>query len=150
PAQVIFCNRPIGGLDDLKALKVRTSNRSSAEFVEAVGGTGVTMAFNEVVPALQNGVVDCAISGSLSGNFATWHEVSTHIYTLPVGWSHVFHSANLKTLNGLAEKARETLTREIADLEDRSWEAMEHETQQGFDWNSGKDSCELGTKGTMT
>jgi TRAP-type C4-dicarboxylate transport system substrate-binding protein len=67
-AQVLFCNGELKGLADLKGKKVRTGNRTLAEFVEAFGGTGVTLAFNEVVPALQNKVVDCAITGTLSGN----------------------------------------------------------------------------------
>ncbi|MCZ7661137.1 MAG: TRAP transporter substrate-binding protein [Xanthobacteraceae bacterium] len=150
PAQVIFCNGEIKGLSDLKGKKVRTGNRTLAEFVEALGGTGVTMAFSEVVPALQNKVVDCAITGTLSGNSAKWHEVSTHIYALPVGWSQVMHAANVRTWNKLAPPVRSFLQAEIARLEDAIWKAMDNETQQGFDCNTGKDACTMGTKAKMT
>lgn len=67
PAQVLFCNGAMNGLADLKGKKVRTSSRTQAEFVEAFGGSSVTLPFGEVVPALQKGVVDCAITGSMSG-----------------------------------------------------------------------------------
>ena len=67
PAQVLFCNAEIKGLSDIKGKKVRTSSRTQADFVEALGGSSVTMAFGEVVPAMQNKVVDCAITGALSG-----------------------------------------------------------------------------------
>lgn len=150
PAQVIYCNGEIKGLADLKGKKVRTAGRSLAEFVEAVGGVGVTMAFNEVVPAMQNKVVDCAITGTLSGNSAKWHEVSTHIYALPVGWSQVMHAVNLKRWNSLDPKVRSFLEKEIAGLEDRIWKATAEETQQGFDCNTGKDTCTMGTKAKMT
>ncbi|MFA7475284.1 MAG: TRAP transporter substrate-binding protein DctP, partial [Castellaniella sp.] len=56
PAQVLFCNGAMNGLADLKGKKVRTSSRTQAEFVEAFGGSSVTLPFGEVVPALQNGV----------------------------------------------------------------------------------------------
>jgi TRAP-type C4-dicarboxylate transport system substrate-binding protein len=149
-AQVLFCNGEIKGLADLKGKKVRTGNRTLAEFVEALGGTGVTLAFNEVVPALQNKVVDCAITGTLSGNSAKWHEVATHIYALPLGWSHVMHGVNVKTWDKLDPKVRAFLQKEIAGLEDRIWKAAAEETQQGYDCNAGKDSCTMGTKAKMT
>lgn len=149
PAQVIFCNGEIKGLADLKGKKVRTGNRTLAEFVEALGGTGVTLAFSEVVPALQNKVVDCAITGSLSGNAARWYEVATHIYALPVGWSQVMHAVNVKSWDRLNPKVRDFLKAEIAKLEDDIWKATETETQEGFDCNIGKDSCKHGTKAKM-
>ncbi|TXL68844.1 TRAP transporter substrate-binding protein [Zeimonas arvi] len=149
-AQVLFCNGEIKGLADLKGKKVRTGNRTLAEFVEAFGGTGVTLAFNEVVPALQNKVVDCAITGTLSGNSAKWHEVATHIYALPLGWSHVMHAVNLKRWNSLDPKVRDFLQKEIAGLEDRIWKAAAEETEQGYLCNAGKPECTMGTKASMT
>ncbi len=149
-AQVLFCNGAINGLSDLKGKKVRTGNRTLAEFVEAFGGTGVTLSFNEVVPALQNGVVDCAITGSLSGNTAKWNEVATHLYALPLGWSHVMHAVNLKRWNSLDPKVRTFLEKEIAGLEDRIWKAAAEETTQGYLCNAGKDGCTMGTKAKMT
>lgn len=150
PAQVLFCNGEIKSLADLKGKKVRTGNRTLAEFVEALGGTGVTLAFNEVVPALQNKVVDCAITGTLSGNSAKWYEVATHIHALPVGWSQVMHAVNAKRWDSLDSKVRAFLEKEIAGLEDRIWKATAEETQQGFDCNIGKDSCSMGVKAKMT
>ena len=100
PAQVLFCNAEIKGLADLKGKKVRTSSRTTAEFVEALGGSSVTMAFGEVVPALQNKVVDCAITGSLSGYSAKW-EVSTHLYALPINWNQQIHAVNQKAWDKL-------------------------------------------------
>lgn len=149
-AQVLFCNGDIKGLADLKGKKVRTGNRTLAEFVEAFGGTGVTLAFNEVVPALQNKVVDCAITGTLSGNSAKWYEVATHLYALPLGWSHVMHGVNVKTWEKLNPQVRAFLQKEIAGLEDRIWKAAAEETQQGYDCNAGKDNCTMGTKAKMT
>lgn len=149
-AQVLFCNGEIKSLSDLKGKKVRTGNRTLAEFVEAFGGTGVTLSFSEVVPALQNKVVDCAITGTLSGNSAKWYEVATHIYALPLGWSHVMHAVNLKRWNSLDPKVRAFLEKEIAGLEDRIWKAAAEETEQGYLCNAGKDGCTMGTKARMT
>lgn len=70
PPIVFWCNKPISGLADLKGKKVRVFNTTQSDFVSAIGGTTITMAFGEVVPALQRNVVDCALTGTLSGNTA--------------------------------------------------------------------------------
>src|SRR3546814_17755398 len=43
PAQVLFCNADINDLSDVKGKKVRTSSRTTAEFVQALGGSSVTL-----------------------------------------------------------------------------------------------------------
>lgn len=149
-AQVLFCKGKIGGLADLKGKKVRVGNRTLAEFVEALGGTGVTLAFSEVVQAMQTGVVDCAITGTLSGNSAKWYEVADTIYALPLGWSQVMHAVNVKRWEKLDPKTQAFLKSEIGKLEDRIWKAAAEETEQGYDCNAGKSNCTMGTKAKMT
>ena len=148
-AQVLFCNSPISGLKDLKGKKVRTSGRSLAEFVYALGGTGVTMAFSEVVLALQKGVVDCAITGSLSGYDAKWHEVSQSLHTLPVGWAVVMHAVSLKAWQKIDPKAQQFLIKEIASLEGEIWRAAAEDTKQGIFCNTGSGSCKHGKPAGM-
>ena len=106
PAQVLFCNAEVLALADLKGKKVRTSSRTQAEFVEAFGAGSVTIPFGEVVPALQNGVVDCAITGSMSGYSAKWYEVSTHLIALPINWNQQIHAANKAYWNKLIPRYR--------------------------------------------
>src|SRR4051794_27657679 len=43
PAQVVFCQRPISGLKDLRGLRVRTASAMHSDFVEALGATGITI-----------------------------------------------------------------------------------------------------------
>jgi TRAP-type C4-dicarboxylate transport system substrate-binding protein len=150
PAQVLFCNAPITGLADIKGKKVRTSSRTQAEFVEALGGTGVTMAFGEVVPALQNKVVDCAITGSLSGYSAKWYEVSTHLYALPINWNQQIHAVNQKAWDKLAPATQTFLESNITTLINDIWKAAGEQTQQGYDCNTGAAACTLPVKGKMT
>jgi len=148
-AQVLFCNAPINSLADLEGKKVRTGNRTLAEFVGALGGTGVTISFGEVVQALQKGVVDCAITGSMSGYSAKWHEVSTHLYPLPLGWSHVMHAVSLKAWDKLDPAVQDFLTTEINGLEEKIWEAAAIETEQGISCNTGGE-CAAGEPAGMT
>ena len=149
PAQVLFCNAPIKGLADIKGKKVRTSSRTQAEFIEALGGTGVTLAFGEVVPALQNKVVDCAITGSLSGYSAKWYEVATHLYTLPINWNQQIHAVNQKAWDKLDPKVQVFLQENINQLMNQMWDAAVNQTQQGFDCNTGAAACPFPVKGKM-
>ncbi len=150
PAQVLYCNAEIRSLADIKGKKVRVAGTSLAEFIDSLGGTGITLAFNEVVPAMQNKVVDCAVTGTLSGNSAKWHEVATHIHALPLGWSQVMFAVNKRRWDGLDPKVRDFLQKEISAFEDRIWSATDEETRQGIDCNIGKDTCTMGTKAKMT
>ena len=80
--QVFWCRQPVNGLDDLKGKKIRVFNNTMRDFLSGLGATAVSMAFAEVVPALNNGVVDCGVTGSLSGNTAGWPEVTKSLYSM--------------------------------------------------------------------
>jgi|SRR5690554_1867574 len=149
PAQVLFCNAEVNALADLKGKKIRTSSRTQAEFVEAFGASSVTIPFGEVVPALQNGVVDCAITGSMSGYSAKWYEVSTHLFALPINWNQQIHAANKAYWNKLDPKVQDFLQTNLNTLFANIWEAAGKETQEGYDCNTGADACTRPVKGNM-
>lgn len=149
PAQVLFCNAPVNTLEDLKGKKVRTSSRTQAEFVEAVGGSSVTIPFGEVVPALQNTVVDCAITGSMSGYSAKWYEVSTHLIALPINWNQQVHAVNLGYWEKLDPKVQDFLEANLPVMYNAIWEQAAKETQEGYDCNTGSENCPYEVKGNM-
>jgi len=150
PSQVFFCREPITRLSDLKGRKVRVFGRSLADLITALGGTTVTLPFGEVVPALQTGVVDCAITGTSGGNSAKWHDVTKHLYTLPVGWAMSFYAVNLNRWNGLNPGVRTLLDTEVKGLEDRIWQFTAREDGDAKNCLTGRDPCELGSKASMT
>ena len=148
-AQAFFCNKEIEGLASLKGTKVRVWNQSMADFVEAAGGTTITMSFGEVVPALQRHVIDCAITGTFSGNSAKWHEVSTHFYPMMLGWSIFMYAVSMNTWDRLDPKVRTLLETELVKLENELWDNGAYRTQQGIECNTGTDACKKGTKAGM-
>jgi TRAP-type C4-dicarboxylate transport system substrate-binding protein len=149
PAQVIYCNGEIKGLADMRGKKVRVAGRSQSEFIEALGGTPVTMAFGEVVPALQNRTVDCGITGTLSGNHAKWHEVTTHLLALPIQWGQIAYAVNIKSWEKFDPRVRSLIESELKTLEKDVWDAAALHTAQGLACNAGVNSCTLGSKGKM-
>ncbi len=142
--QAFYCREDIGGLSGLKGKKVRVFNKTMADFVEAVGGVTVNIPFAEVVPAMQQGVADCAITGTASGNTARWWEVTSYLYVLPMGWAMTFFGANVDSWNRLDASVQEYLTAELAELENRMWAQAAGDVQDGIDCNTGMDVCDSG------
>lgn len=152
PAQIVFARDPISGLADFRGAKVRASGRSTSDFIQAVGGTAVNLAFNEVPQALERGVIDAAVTGSLSGYSAGWGEVASYLYPLPIGgWDFVVTAMRLDRWNGLTPAQQEALTRALqSGLIDPVFNAVGAETQQGIECLTNTGACSFGAPGNMT
>lgn len=144
--QVLYCNKPVTGLGDLAGLKVRTTNRSTAELIEALGAQSINLPFAEVVPALDRGVVDCAVTGTEAGNTARWWEVSDHLVILPLGWSMTFFGANAANWARLPAETQAFLAERLTGFEDRHWKQASLDVQDGINCNIGSASCKAGVK----
>ena len=71
------------------------------------GASAVTIAFGEVVPALEKGVVDCGITGTMPAYKAKWPEVTNTLFRLPVGFTVGLWVVNLNMLEqAVARHAR--------------------------------------------
>lgn len=143
PVQMIYCNKPIASLADIKGRKVRVQGVSQGDLIAGLGGIGVTLAFPEVVPALQRGTVECGITGTMPAYKAGWHEVTTHVLTLPLGFTVGFFAANLNVWNGLDDKSRAFLEAQSTAWTDRAWKVIMDENAMGL-------ICTTGEGGTCT
>ena len=152
PPQVVFCNSEISGLDDLAGLTVRASGRMTAKLLEALGAEGVNISFSEVPGALQNGVVDCAVTGAGSGYSAGWWEGSTHLLPIPLGgWDPVVTAMNLDRWNGLSAE-KQTLIREqiVSGFEDPAWASAQGALDNDIACLTGTGECTSGEARSMT
>ena len=152
PPQVVFCNAEINGLDDLAGKKVRASGRMTAQFLEALGAEGVNVSFGEVPGALQNGVVDCAVTGAGSGYSAGWWEVSTHLLPIPLGgWDSVVTAINLDKWNSLDAATQELIASSIkTDFEDPAWASAQDALVNDIACLTGNGECPAGDARNMT
>lgn len=141
-AQVIWCAVPINGLEDMRGKKVRVSGAAPAEFIEAIGAVPTTIAFPEVVPSLQRGVIDCAVTGTVAGNVAKWTEVSTHIYPLVIGWGMEGTFVNKGWWDGLDPKARAFIQERADELVELGWQQAEVGTNHGIWCTTGDERCD--------
>jgi TRAP-type transport system periplasmic protein len=145
PAQVFFCRDPITSLADVKGRRVRTAGGSSNDFIQAVGGQPVAIGFPEVYSALERGVVDCAITGTATGNGARWYEVTRHMYVLPVQWGVAAYGVNLAWWNKLDPPVRDFLQKVMNEVQEKQWALGLELTEDGVACNAGKkEGCNIG------
>ncbi|QEM80338.1 TRAP transporter substrate-binding protein [Halomonas binhaiensis] len=152
PAQVLFCNAPIKGLADLEGKKVRASGRSTGEFIEALGAQSLNIAFNEVPGSLERGVIDCAVTGSLSGYSSGWYDVSSHLLPIPLGgWDYVITAINQDKWQSLDSETQQLIQQHIdSDFSEPVWENARSETARGIACLTGSGECPLGEPAQMT
>jgi len=144
PQQSFFCRDDINGVADLKGKKIRVQGVSQSDLAKAFGAATVTIPFGEVVPALEKGVVDCGITGTMPAYQAKWPEVVKTLLTLPVGYTAAFWAVNLNSWNKLTKPTQEFMLAEFKKLEELSWAIVEHESAEGIACNTGTGPCSLG------
>jgi TRAP-type C4-dicarboxylate transport system substrate-binding protein len=149
PAQVTFCTKPVASLADLGGRRIRISSATQSDWVVALGATPVQTAFADVVANLRSGTIDCAITGTMSGNSIGLHEVTSHLQTTPVNWGLAAFVANGAAWAALPKDTQDLLQRELPKLEQAIWADAETETRDGIACNVGALSCVGGRKGRM-
>ena len=150
PPQVFWCRNVLGGLADLKGKKVRVFNNTMRDFLSGLGATAVSMAFAEVVPALNNGVIDCGVTGNLSGNTAGWPEVTKSLYPMSLGWSINVVAVNLNTWKRLDGKTQDFMQKQFNAYEDKMWNTLKKASMEADNCNTSKQPCTMGKLANIT
>jgi TRAP-type C4-dicarboxylate transport system substrate-binding protein len=146
PAQVFFCKKPVKSLADIKGLKVRTNGPALGDLMNAFGAQPTAIAFGEVYTALERGTVDCAITGTGSGNGVKWYEVTSTLYNLPTSWSISGYFVNLAWWNKLDPAVRNFVEGQLKAVQAAQWGLGAEVTQDGIDCNIGNAAgCKIHT-----
>ncbi len=153
PSQQLWCNLKDKSvtnvaLKDLAGKKIRTYSRTLGDFIEGLNASAVTIAFAEVVPALQKGVADCGITGTMPAYNAKWWQVVTHNIRVRVGYAATFTAINLDTWNGLNKETQDLIMSEAKKLEEEIWAFESSLDQKGMDCNAAG-PCDKGDPGGM-
>ena len=128
PSQMIWCNSPIRNIEDLKGKRIRVFLATLGDFVEGVGAIPVSASFNDVPQALEKGIFDCAITGTMSAYTGKLYKVASYGYTLRVGWGLAFGAMNMDKWNLLSDELKALLQKEMSVLNEKMWQetATEH------------------------
>jgi TRAP-type C4-dicarboxylate transport system substrate-binding protein len=150
PAQVLYCAQRFTTLKDLAGRKVRTSSLGQSEMMSALGAIPIVTPFSEIVNAIKTEVVDCAITGTLSGNEIRLPDVTSYISPMAISWGLSFFGANRLAWDQLPSNVREVLRDGIGKLERSIWAAADRETATGLACNIGSGACVGGKTDHMT
>ena len=150
PAQVIFCKNPFASLSELAGRRVRVSSVTQSDFVSALNAMPVVLGLAQVVPSLSSNSIECAITGSMSGNTLGLADHTRFIHAMPITWGLALFAANQAAWAALPGDLRALLSQELPKLEAAIWAEGERETGEGFACNRGLPSCVEGRKGRMT
>ncbi|HEX3575099.1 MAG TPA: TRAP transporter substrate-binding protein [Rhodopila sp.] len=142
PAQVLYCAQSFKNLSDLAGRKVRTSSVGQSEMMSALGAVPIVTPFSEIVNAIRTGVVDCAITGTMSGGEIGLPNVTSYISPLSISWGLSFFGANKLAWDQLPADIREELRTGIHKLELTIWDAADRETAAGL-------ACDIGSAGCV-
>src|SRR6266850_1899428 len=129
----VYSNKPVTKPADLKGMKVRMmGNPIFVETMNAMGGNGVAMGFNELYSAMQTGVVDGAENNEPTVLAQNHYQVSK-VYSLTghliIPEIFVFSKKNWETLSKDDQAMLKKLSRE-AQLEQRQlWDAYVGEAE---------------------
>lgn len=124
----ISAKKLINDKDSLKGQKIRVPTKQHADVVSWIGGSAVTISWNEVYTALQRGVIDGAMGALSAQRDSKWTEVCPYITRLAeaIGMDNIainktaFNQLSPDIKNGLlkATKELEKLQREQAQRVD--------------------------------
>ena len=141
PAQVLFCTQYFSTLKDLAGRKVRTSSVGQSEMMTALHATPIMTPFSEIVRSVRSKVVDCAITGTMSGDQIGLPEVTSYISPMAISWGLSFFGANKLTWDQLPPDIRDLLRKGIGKLELSIWDAADRETTAGLACDIGSNAC---------
>jgi TRAP-type C4-dicarboxylate transport system substrate-binding protein len=151
PSQQFWCNIKGAGdvsLASLKGKKIRSYSTTQNDLIQGLGASSVTIAFAEVVPALEKGVADCGITGTMPAYSAKWWQVVTHNIRVRIGYGATFMAMNMKSWNALSDDTKALIQKQATELEDQMWKATKLEDQAGMDCNAAG-PCKAGKPGGM-
>lgn len=117
PPQQIWLKDNVDGIGDLKGRKIRTWNRMQVEMLDRLGASSVAITPAEVIPALQRGVVDGAVTAVIPAYDWKFYEVTKYGYMLSFTMTN-----QLIALNGKAYDALDEATKTALDETIQKWQ----------------------------
>ncbi len=144
--QVIFCNKPIHRLSDLKGRKVRVGASTYDALIKSQGGIPVVIPFDRVAEALSSNMADCAISSQTSAYSAKWPLYLTYVYPIATQMGANGIAIRVDTWNRFSESQKRQLQSAVNAYIDQTWIYSEQLNNQASDCLQGKSACDLGVK----
>ncbi len=126
PMQYIWARKDIGTLEAISGSKLRVASPEQSEFVSRFGGSSVSIGASEVPSALDRGVVDGLVTGSVGADL--WQDMLSYGYLVGLNYNNVYIIANKAAFEALTPQQQEIVR--AAAVETANWNT---ETMRGED-----------------
>ena len=113
PPQVLWSNKKLTSLADLKGQKLRVTSPEQAEFLKRYGATSVTIGTPEVAPALERGVIEGVLTAS-SGGGVGWKDLLKYNYRLGVNYVDAVVIVNEESFHKLPPATQEKVRKIVS------------------------------------
>jgi TRAP-type C4-dicarboxylate transport system substrate-binding protein len=100
PLQYIWARKELPNLGAIRGMKIRVASPEQSEFVRRFGATPVTIGASEVPSALDRGVVDGIITGSVGADL--WQDLLRHGLLVGLNFNNSYYIANAGAYNRLS------------------------------------------------
>ena len=117
PGAGLYSKKPIGSIEDLKDLRIRTFNAESTEWVKAAGGKPMTMPWGDVYMALFTGGIDAVLTSTVSGVDGKFWEVTPYFANLGFTFGYSAVTVNQNSFNKQPDKIKTALAEAAREIE---------------------------------
>lgn len=123
PSQMIFTKNPATKQEDLKGVKIRTTDRNNAEMMEALGMSPVALPISDLMPALaSNTVQGVQTSAPTAADLKLWEFVKNALHTNH-SWSSNMVTVNLEKFKALPPADQKIIEDVGRELQPKFWQA---------------------------
>lgn len=126
----IYSRKPIRTLADLKGVKLRAQGVVETEFTKAIGATPVTLSWEEVYPAMQQGVIDAYwVTHSATYN-AKLYEVAKYCYEVGIGGANWYIVVSTEALEALSPDVRKVVLNLRQPVAEKLWDRVDPDIRE--------------------
>lgn len=109
PAQGLFFNKEVASIADMKSVRVRSYNKSTARISELSGMEPISIEAAEISQALSAGVIQSLITSAVTGQDSKVWEQLDRFYQVNAWMPRNYVIANKAAVEGLTDKAKAAL-----------------------------------------
>jgi TRAP-type transport system periplasmic protein len=135
--QLLFSNKPVNSLSDVKGMKIRVFSPAMAQFVRALGGEPVSLAYAELYTALERKTVDGAITCSRCGWDTKLYEATKFLVDLHMGTAvSTLFVVSKRSWDKMPPDLRQILTAVGTEFTERGWRLSREWATDGIEKNT--------------
>lgn len=121
PPQGLFSTRPLGGVGDLRGMRMRAYNDTTARIATLMGAVPVDVPATGLGKALADGRIDCMLTSAVTGVENQAWQSMRHFYEINAWFPKNLVFVNARAWDGLDPSSRSSLAAACAVAETRGW-----------------------------